>query len=61
MNYKILFKRIKKENLHLFWQPWAAILDLYLSKQFPGMPGVFLSAISSQNVKIKRFAFLIKK
>ena len=36
MNDKILFKRIKKENLHLFWQPLAAILDLYLSKQFPG-------------------------
>lgn len=61
MNYKILFKRIKKENLHLFWQPLAAILDLYLSRQFPGMPGSFFSAISSQNVKIKRFAFLIKK
>lgn len=41
MNYKILFKRIKKENLHLFWQPLVTILDLYLSKQFPGMPGSF--------------------
>ena len=62
MNHKILFKRIKKENLHLFWQPLAAILDLYLSKQFPGNAReFFLSAISSQNVKIKRFAFLIKK
>ena len=30
MNYKNLFKRIKKEKLHLFWQPLAAILDLYL-------------------------------
>lgn len=36
MNDKILFKLKKNENLHIFWQPLAAILDLYLSKQFPG-------------------------
>ena len=57
MNYKILFKRIKKENLHLFWQPLAAILDLYLSRQFPGMPGSFFLLFRHKMLKSKDLRF----
>jgi len=58
MNYKILFKRTKKENLHLFWQPLAAILDLYLSKQFPGKcPGVFGLLFRHKMLKSKDLRF----
>lgn len=57
MNYKILFKRIKKENLHLFWQPLAAILDLYLSRQFPGAREFFCLLFRHKMLKSKDLRF----